>query len=77
MSENNNGWIKCSEKLPAIFNHKGVMRSDVVIGFGKEESDDATTYIFVYLVGGNRFYSENGECYKITHWQPLPAPPQE
>lgn len=30
MSENN-GWIKCSERLPEIFDHNGLERSDVVM----------------------------------------------
>ena len=35
MSENN-GWIKCSERLPEIFAHNGLERSDVVMCFGTD-----------------------------------------
>lgn len=71
MSENN-GWIKCSERLPEIFDHNGLERSDIVICFGIEEKDDKKTYFFAYRVHGNRFYGFNGECEHVTHWQPLP-----
>ena len=70
-------WIKCSERLPEIFDHNGLERSDVVMCFGLEEQDDPKTYFLAYRVHGNRFYSFNGECAKITHWQPLPLPPPE
>ena len=73
----NNGWIKCSNELPAIFNHDGFERSDIVMCFGIEEPDDSETYILAYMVPGNRFYGFDGECAKITHWRPLPAPPDE
>nr|WP_241971172.1 DUF551 domain-containing protein [Actinobacillus lignieresii] len=29
------------------------------------------------MINGNRFYSDNGECGKVTHWQTLPKPPQD
>ncbi len=74
MSENN-GWIKCSDRLPKIFDHKGLERSDVVICFGKEEINDKKTYFFAYRVPGDRFYGFNGVCEQVTHWQPLPNPP--
>lgn len=76
MTKENNGWISVDDRLPNIFDHNGVMRSDVVIGFGKEEQSNEATYVFVYLINGNRFYSENGECYHITHWRVLPEPPK-
>ena len=67
--------LTLEDRLPDMFDHNGFMRSDVVIGFGKEEQSDEVTYVFVYLTNGNRFYSENGECYHITHWRSLPEPP--
>ena len=76
MTKENNGWISIRDLYPEVFEHKGFMRSDVVLGFGKESKDETVpTYIFVYMIKGNRFYSENGECYEITHWQPLPPRP--
>ncbi|OOF59317.1 DUF551 domain-containing protein [Rodentibacter myodis] len=72
----NNGWIKCSEELPKVFDHNGFERSDVVMCFGVDEPDDET-YVLAYMVQGNRFYGFNGECTKIRYWRPLPIPPQE
>lgn len=72
-----NPWIKCSDRLPDILNHNGVFRSDIVMCFGVDELGDRESYILAYMLAGNRFYSSNGECVKITHWQPLPAPPED
>lgn len=78
MAKENNGWICVKDALPEVFDHKGFMRSDVVLGFGKESEDEAVpTYTLVYMIEGNRFYSEHGECYEIIHWQPLPPPPNK
>ena len=75
MTEENNGWISVKDALPEVFDHKGFIRSDVVLGFGKESEDESIpTYTLVYMIKGNRFYSGYGECYEITHWQPLPPP---
>ena len=76
MSENK-GWIKCSDELPATFDHQGYERSDVVMCFGIDQPDYDETYVLAYMIPGNRFYGFNGECTQITHWRPLPAPPDE
>lgn len=75
--EQYNGWIKCSERLPKIFDHNGFERSDVVLCFGIDEPDCDETYVLAYMVRGNRFYGFNGECTDITYWRPVPMPPQE
>ncbi|HHE9518431.1 TPA: DUF551 domain-containing protein [Haemophilus influenzae] len=70
-------WLKCSERLPKIFDHNGFERSDVVLCFGIDEPDCDETYVLAYMVRGNRFYGFNGECTDITYWRPVPMPPQE
>lgn len=76
-NEKYNGWIKCSEQLPNVFDHGGFERSDVVICFGIDEPDCDETYVFAYMVKGGRFYGDNGECSNITYWRPVPIPPPE
>lgn len=51
MSENN-GWIKCSDVLPAIFDHNGYERSDVVMCFGIDQPDYDKTYVLAYMIPG-------------------------
>ena len=76
MSENN-GWIKCSDELPAIFDYDGYERSDVVMCLGIDQPEHGEVYVLAYMIPGNRFYSFNGECMRITYWRPLPAPPDD
>ncbi|WP_077474023.1 DUF551 domain-containing protein [Rodentibacter trehalosifermentans] len=68
--------MKCSDRLPKVFNYDGFERSDIVMCFGVDEPGDDEAYVLAYMVQGNRFYSLNGECTKITHWRPLPFPPK-
>lgn len=72
-----NQWVKCSDRLPEIFNHNGLWRSDVVMCFGVEEQGEKNAYFLAHLVHGNCFYNSNGRCEQVTHWQPLPPPPED
>lgn len=78
MSKENNGWISVKESYPPVFDHDGFMCSDVVMTFGREDEwEIEPTYGLGYAINGNRFYGENGEYFEVTHWQPLPEPPNE
>ena len=72
-----NEWIKCSERLPNIYDHNGYLRSDIVICYGKENSDDEMNYFFAFLRSNGFFNNYDRDCYLVTHWQPLPNPPSD
>lgn len=78
MENNNNGWIKCTDRLPQLYTDFNLLiRSKMLLVFGLDEVDDEIPHIFsAYMIGGNRFYSSNGECKNVTHWQELPSPPK-
>lgn len=64
-------WIKCSEQMPT--------EDGRVIGYGATLSvgefyfnADDETFSYCNFCGEYSFTSED-----ITHWQPLPEPPQE
>lgn len=74
---NNNGWIKCSDRLPEIIGGFDLLnRSKVVLVYGKCYEEDKP-YIFAGQILGDRWYHADGVCDQITHWQPLPEPPQD
>lgn len=74
MSENN-GWIKCSERLPDTFTGFDLLvRSSPVLVYGKYTTGEKNK-IFGAQIFGNKWYSADGECGEITHWQPFPQPP--
>ena len=60
-----NGWIPCSERLPSEFNY--------VLCSGRDG-------IGVLRYIGSKWLDENAIAYstnEITHWMPLPEPPEE
>ena len=67
MSENN-GWIKCEDRLPN--------ECDTVLLY---LNDDEYPYIVTGWLDTDREFSDGKNCLSdyVTHWQPLPQPPEE
>ena len=73
-----NPWIKCSDRLPPV-NEDG--ESCSVLLYGMDILSDFGSHQFIgYLMEG-KFYCDDGhsphQCYYVSHWQPLPAPPKD
>lgn len=65
MSENN-GWIKCEDRLPS--------ECDTVLLY---VNDDEYPYIVTGWLYTDREFYDGQNCLSdyVTHWQPLPKPP--
>lgn len=70
MSKKDNGWIKCSERLPGEY--------DCVIVF--TPPDDVRTAWLRYDDECNKgyYFTDINIPYDfVTHWRPLPQPPED
>lgn len=62
--EQNNGWIKCSDRLPEL--GANYMSETVLVFYGEIGS------ININCMMGDRWLVDSDE---VTHWMPLPKPP--
>ena len=73
--EQNNGWIKCSDRLPLV-NEDG--ESCSVLLYGMDILSDFGSHQFIGYLMDSKFYCDDGhsphQCYYVSHWQPLPPP---
>lgn len=87
ITANNNGWIKCSDRLPDLDEPNGGSSQDVIVTDG--QSIDIGYYESEYFierdpfayVGQQELYSSGGwnDCSKlfgeVKFWMPLPSKP--
>ena len=71
-------WIKCSERLPPV-NEDG--ESCSVLLYGMDMLSDFGSHQFIGYLMDSKFYCDDGhsphQCYYVSHWQPLPQPPED
>ena len=63
-----NRWIRTEERLPGEELRENSEFIVMVRG-----AANATTLLF----DGEAWVDENGDPYNVTHWQPLPEPPEK
>lgn len=70
-----NRWIPCSERLPGRFD------SVLLAILSKNGYGEPAYYVTIGgMKNGTEFESYTGdicECEKVTHWMPLPEPPEK
>ncbi|MBF0752215.1 MULTISPECIES: DUF551 domain-containing protein [unclassified Pasteurella] len=75
MSENN-GWIKCSERLPEKYTGFSLVeQSKLVLVYGRQLKNDPLHIFSAKLYGDDYWLSPFGKCDLVTHWQPIPEKP--
>ena len=74
-----NGWIKCSERLPELYHtvFSGIISKDVLLyGIPYNDGEEEMRVFVGYMTEDNEFHTDDiGKCDVVTHWQPLPQPP--
>ncbi|EDV7272639.1 DUF551 domain-containing protein [Salmonella enterica] len=66
------GWISCSERMPEDEQEVIVHNK---LGYRYVSYFDEHSGLFFYMLGGNQMNCI--EHLLVTHWRPMPAPPQQ
>ena len=75
-------WIKCTDRLPEPFRHSRTNKAGILIRFSNGRVSqflDVGEQMISLMKNGPRkpLKFESPEPARITHWMPIPTPPQE
>lgn len=69
-------WISTAERLPLIDPNSAIPISDRVLCEGIAKKGESISMFIAHYAKNGRFYGDEGRCYKVAYWQPLPKSSQ-